>query len=179
MNKNYEITITNGTGSEEVLNGTYTVSATSAGYDSTTTDPTQITITNDSDEVDIKIGATGTLTLHVTEEGTEDGTPIVGATFQRTDSEGNTYGNAVTTDETGNATLEYLPFGTNSPTVYYKQLTSDGEHDFDNTNKSITLTTESTTQEVQNTAAKTITFNLTDKNYEGLIVDSGTINLTE
>lgn len=180
MAKQYTININNGTGTEKISNGVYNATATSNGYDASTLDPKSITVNAETNTFDFKIGATGTLTLHITETGEASGTPIVGATFVRCDSTGNTYGNPITTNEQGNAVFNNVPFdANNAPAIYYKQTQSDSTHDFDNTLKNTTLTESTKTVEVQNPAAATKTVNLTDANYSGLKIESAQITLSE
>lgn len=172
------INITNGQGTESITNGTYSVTASATGYDNSTINPSSVTIVDGTDTYQFTIASTGTLTLHVTEEGTSSGTPIVGATFIRTDSTGNTYGTAITTDSSGNAVFNNVPFAsTGAPTIYYKQTSSDGDHEFIDTVQSTTLTESTGTVEIQNTKGATRTINLTDANYENLPIDSATITL--
>lgn len=179
MARPYSVTITNGTGSENIVAGEYSLSLAATGYDSSTIDPTSITVTNDSSTFDLTVAATGTLTIHVTETGESTGTPVVGAKFYRTDSTGTTYGTEITTDSTGNATLSNVPFdSTNAPTIYFKQTESDGSHNFDLTVQSTRLTAQTGTIEVTNAPAALQTFNLKDANYEGLIVDTANLTLS-
>lgn len=179
MAKSYSINITNGTGTERIFNDTYSVSVTSTGYDATTLDPKSVTVVEGTNEYAFKVGATGQLTIHVTEDGTEGGTPVVGATFYRTDATGTTYGNAVQTDSSGNAILPNLPFAdSGAPVVNYKQTATDQEHTFDGANKEITLTTQTTTIQVANPLPPTRTITLQDANYTGLNVATATINLS-
>lgn len=160
------VNITNGTGSENLINGDYTVTALVTGYDNTTINPTDITVDAVINEYAFSIAATGTLTLHVTDTGTSAGTPIVGATFIRTDA-------------TGNAVFNNVPYAdTNAPTIYFKQTASDGDHEFDDAVQSTTLTTDTQTLEIQNTVGALRTITLTDANYENLPVDSGTLTFT-
>ncbi len=71
-----------------------------------------------------------------------------------------------------------VPFNTtNALQIYYKQISSDENHEFDNTVQSTTLTTQSQTVDVTNPLAAERTFNLTDANYENLPIESGTITL--
>ena len=58
----YSITITNGTGTESVLNDTYNVTANVIGYDNQTLTPTTVSVVEGTDTYNFKIGATGTLT---------------------------------------------------------------------------------------------------------------------
>lgn len=127
----YNININNGTGSENIQDGVYNVTATANGYDNSSIDPSSVTITTGTDEYAFTIAATGTLTLHVTEDGTSGGTPVVGATFIRTDSSGNEYGSEITTDSNGDAVFNNVPFASSSaPTIYYKQKSSDSRHSY-------------------------------------------------
>ena len=179
MAKSYTINIVNGKGEESVLNDTYAVEGNVTGYDNTSILPNNITVDGTTTTYNFTISAEGTLTLHVTEDGTTTGTPVVGATFNRTDQEGNIYGNVITTDSNGDAVFNNVPFSeTEAPIIYYKQIASDGNHNFDNTVKNITLTTQTETIEIENTAPTLQTFNLTDANYEGLTINTGTINLS-
>ena len=173
------VTITNGTGSSSLINGSYTVEASSTGYDNTSIDPSSVTIDASTNTYAFTISATGTLTLHVTEAGTSSGTPIVGATFYRTDSSGTTYGQAITTDSNGDAVFANVPYAsTGAPTIYYIQTASDGEHEFDNTLKSTTMTTQTSTIEIENAPGATRTITLTDSNYDNLPIDSATLTFT-
>lgn len=172
------VTITNGTGTVELINDTYTVTADVTGYDNTSIDPSSITVDASTNTYAFTIAATGTLTLHVTDDGTSTGTPIVGATFIRTDASGNEYGTAITTDAQGNAVFNNVPFAaTDAPTIYYKQTASDGDHEFDTTVQSTTLTTQTSTVEIQNLPGATRTINLTDANYANLPI-TGSLTLT-
>ena len=173
------ITITNGTGTSELINDSYTVTSNTTGYDNTSILPSTVDITEGVNTYAFTISAAGTLTLHVTEDGTSSGIPIVGATFVRTDSTGNEYGNPITSDSNGDAVFNNVPFdSTNAPTIYYKQTASDGNHDFSNLVASTTLTTSTSTIEVQNTPGATRTISLTDANYTNLPIESGSITLT-
>ncbi len=172
------ININNGTGTGELINGTYTVTSTVTGYDNTSINPSSVTVEAGTNTYAFTISATGTLTLHVTEDGTTTGTPIVGATFIRTDSAGNEYGTAITSDTNGDAVFNNVPFdATNAPLVYYKQTASDGDHEFDQTVQSTSLTTQTSTLEITNQPGATRTINLTDSNYTNLPIESGTLTL--
>ena len=173
------IIITNGTGTSELINDTYTVTSNTTGYDNSSILPNTVNITEGTNSYAFTISATGTLTLHVTEDGTSSGTPIVGATFIRTDSSGNEYGSAITTDSSGDAVFNNVPFdSTNAPTIYYKQTASDGDHEFSMSVASTTLTTSTSTIEIQNAPGATRTITLTDANYTNLPVEAGEITLT-
>ena len=171
------INITNGTGTGELINDTYTVTAEVNGYDNTSIDPSSVTIDAATNTYDFTISASGTLTLHVTEDGTTTGTPIVGATFIRTDSTGTEYGNVITTDANGDAVFNNVPYAaTDAPIIYYKQTASDGNHEFDDTVQNTTLTTSTATIEIINSPGATRTITLTDENYTNLPI--GTAELT-
>ena len=173
------ININNGTGSGELINGTYSVTAEVTGYDNTSIDPSSLTVVAGTNSYAFTISATGTLTLHVTEDGTSTGIPIVGATFYRTDSTGTEYGTVITTDSNGDAVFNNVPYdATSAPTIYYKQTASDGDHEFDNTVQSTTLTSQTGTLEIQNTPGATRTITLTDANYTNLPIVSGELTLT-
>ena len=173
------ITITNGTGTSDVINDTYTVTASVVGYDNTSIDPSSITVDAQTNSYAFTISATGTLTLHVTDTGTTGGNPIVGATFIRTDSSGNEYGNSITSDASGNAVFNNVPYDTtNAPTIYFKQTASDGDHEFSSEVQSTTLTAATATVEIQSPTGAARTFTLTDTNYANLPIDSATLTLT-
>ena len=173
------VNITNGTGSVELINDTYTVTADVTGYDNTTINPNSINVTSGINNYDFAIAATGTLTLHVTDTGLSTGTPIVGAIFIRTDSTGTEYGSQITTNSNGDAIFNNVPFdATNAPTIYFKQTASDGDHEFDNTVQSTTLTSSTQTLEIQNPTGASRTINLTDSNYSNLPIESGSITFT-
>lgn len=173
------VIITNGTGSTELINDTYSVTANITGYDNTSIDPASISVTEGVNNYTFTVSATGTLTLHVTDNGTEAGTPIVGATFIRTDSAGTEYGSIITTDSNGDAVFNNVPFDdTNAPTIYYKQTSSDNDHEFDNTVQNTIMTTSTSTIQIENSKGATRTISLTDANYTNLPIDSGSITLT-
>lgn len=175
----YVISITNGTGTKAMINGSYTTTSDTNGYDDTSILPLNPTITAGVNTYDFTIAATGTLTLHVSEDGTAEGTPIVGATFARCDGAGTAYGSEATSDEDGNAVFNYVPYaGTSAPLIYYKQTASDGDHEFSNLLTNTSLTTSTRTIEITNTPAASRTINLTDANYEDLPIVTGEITLT-
>ena len=173
------INITNGSGTGNLINDTYTVAANVTGYDNSTIDPSSVTIDAQTNTYSFTISATGTLTLHVSEDGTTTGTPIVGATFVRTDSNGNEYGTQITSDAQGNAVFNNVPYDSiNAPTIYYKQTASDGEHEFVNTLQSTTMTTQTSTIEVENTPGASRTISLTDENYSNLPISTAELTFT-
>lgn len=179
MPKPYVINISNGTGSERILNGEYSVAAAVTGYDNTSILPATQTVTEGTNSYAFTIASTGTLTLHVTENGTAGGTPIVGATFIRCDSGGTTYGTAITSDASGNAIFGQVPFAaTGAPLIYYKQTGSDGDHEFNPALVNTAMTTSTQTIEVTNSLAAQRTIALTDANYANLPIVSGSITLS-
>lgn len=173
------VTITNGSGTVELINDTYAVTAEVPGYDNSTINPDSVTVAEGTNTYAFTISANGTLTLHVTEEGTAQGAPIEGATFVRTDADGNEFGSPVTSDDQGNAVLANVPYdANNAPTIYFKQTASDGEHEFDNTVQNTTLTAQTATVEIANPEGAERTITLTDANYENLPINSGTLTFT-
>ena len=178
MAKQYKINITNGTGTSNVIVDNYSATITSTGYKADTLDPKQISVTKEQSSYAFTVAAEGTLTLHVTEEGTTEGTPIVGATFIRCDADGNTYGDSITTNEQGNAVFNYLPYAADgAPTIYYKQTASDGEHDYDSSLLNIQLLAQTYTEEIANPTPSLKTFTVTDANYSGLPIVSAELDL--
>lgn len=174
------IPITNGKGTKPLTNGTYAVEAEVLGYDNTSIDPNSIEILEGTNSYTLKIAATGTLTLHVSDDGTDVGVPIIGATFKRCDQEGNEYGEEITTDDSGNAVFNNVPYSETDtpPTIYIKQTASDGEHTFVSELKEIVMTTQTHTEEIVNADAPEREFILTDTNYENLPITDGSINLS-
>ena len=180
MSKKYEINITNGIGEANVFNGTYTVESNTVGYNNLSINPSELNVVEGTNTYELKISADGTFTLHVTETGAQDGTPIVGAKFIRCDSSGTTYGDEIVTNETGTAVFSNVPYDTSTaPIIYYKQTESDGSHTFDNNLKNITLETSSKTLEIENPKPVLRTFKLTDANYNNLPITSGIISLNQ
>ena len=173
------INITNGTGTGELINDTYTITADVNGYENNSINPNTINVVEGTNSYNFTIAANGTLTLHVTEEGTSEGTPIVGATFIRCDSNGTEYGNSIVTDTEGNAVFNNVPYAQdNAPSIYYKQTASDGEHEFVNTLQTITMTSQTQTIEIQNPPGATRTIQLTDANYENLPIATAAMTFT-
>ena len=164
------ITITDGTGTSNIGNGNYTVTSSVLGYDNSSITPSTVNIVEGTNSYAFTISASGTLTLHVTEDGTQAGTAVVGATFVRTDANGMEYGTQVTTDTNGDAVLANVPYGDNAPVVYYKQTGSDGNHDFSTTVQSATLSSDTLTVEITNALYAERTISLTDTNYANLPV---------
>ncbi|WP_312636549.1 hypothetical protein [Oscillibacter sp.] len=175
----YVVNIIDGEGSSRILNGSYAVTADVGGYDNASINPDSQVIAAGTDTYDFLVAATGTLTLHVTEEGTAGGTAVVGATFVRCDSGGTAYGDPVVSVAGGNAEFPFVPFAASgAPTIYYRQTLSADDHEFDTTLKSLTMTTSTETVEVANPLAALRTINLTDANYAGLPIETGDLTFT-
>lgn len=164
-----------------ITNGTYNVSANVPGYENATITPTSQIIEDAEGSYTFTIAATGTLTLHVSDDGTEAGTPIVGATLVRCDSVGNVYGDPITSDDSGNAVFENVPFSEegDAPVIYYKQTASDTEHNFEVELYNTTLDSDTKTVEIFNEPAVQKEIKLTDQNYSGLPIEQGEIEVTE
>ena len=174
-----QVIITNGVGTSDLLNGSYTVTANVNGYDNSSIDPSTLNVVEGTNEYSFTISANGTLTLHVTEDGTASGTPVVGATFVRTDEAGTEYGSSIISDAHGNAVFANVPFAaSDAPAIYFKQTASDGNHEFDDSVQNTTLTSQTGTLEIINQPAATRTIHLTDSNYANLPISSGTIKLS-
>ena len=172
------INIVDGVGTSEIINGDYTVTAEVNGYDNTTINPASVSIVDGTNTYAFTVAADGTLTLHVTEDGTTTGTPVVGATFIRTDATGTEYGSIVTSDSNGDAIFDNVPYdATNAPVIYYKQTASDGEHEFSTNVQNTSMTASTSTIEIINARGAVRTIDLTDANYNGLPIASGTITL--
>ena len=177
----HTIPITNGKGSIELVNGVYNATAVVGGYDASTLDPKQITIIEGTNDYAFTISAKGVLTLHVTDSGDKvTGVQIIGAKFVRTDSTGTINGVEAVTDSDGNAIFRNVPFAPSVSTeIYYKQITSDGGHTFDDTVKSIIMTTSTETVEIANPAAPVRNIMLTDVSFPNIPIKDGQIILED
>ena len=177
----HTIPITNGKGSIELVDGVYNATAVVGGYDASTLDPKKVTIIEGTNDYAFTISAKGTLTLHVTDTGDPvGGVQIIGARFARTDSTGTIIGVEATTDRDGNAVFNNVPFApTDSQEIYYKQLTSDGGHTFDNSVKSVVMTTETQTIEIINPPAPLRNIVLTDASFPNIPIKDGQILLED
>ena len=173
------VTITNGTGSVELINNNYTVTASVDGYNNASISPNTVNVVEGTNSYAFTVAANGTLTLHVTDDGTTTGNPIVGATFVRVDSTGVEYGTPITSNAEGDAVFNNVPFSaTNAPIIYYKQTASDGDHEFDSTVQQTTLTQDTATVEVENPVGAVRTLTLTDANYQNLPIVAGSLTLS-
>ncbi len=179
----YQVTITNGTGSQAMKAGTYTVVATSApGYDLSSLSPTSFTATQAAGSQAFTLTAQGTLTFNVNETGAAGGTPITGGTIVMTDSTGNTqYGSPINIGSDGNAVFNNVPYGdgTTPITLYFKQLTSDADHNVHEGVITVSMTSQTQTEYLQNTANALQTFTVTDATYSGLPVGSAMLSFSD
>ena len=177
----HTVQITNGKGSIELVTGTYNASAVIGGYDATTLNPKNVTIVDGTDTYAFTISAKGTLTLHVTDTGDPNtGVQIVGAKFIRTNSTGTIVGNEIITNEDGDAVFNNVPFAeSGSNSIYYKQISSDGGHTFDDTVKSIIMTQEKETVEIKNPEAPVRNFTLMDASFLNIPIEDGQIILED
>ena len=176
----YNVTIIDGIGSQSMKPGEYSVSAIYApGYDMSTLSPTSYTATSTTGTKAFTISATGTLTITFNETGEAGGTPITSGTVVMTDSTGNTqYGPVIQIDSTGTATFNNVPYGSAEAgyTLYFKQLTSDENHDVYPDVFAVGMGDQTQQEYVINTPKSVLqNFTLTDANYEGLPVYNATL----
>ncbi len=177
---NYTVTITNGSGTQTMQRGTYTVTATAAGYDPSTLTPDTFTATDSAATQAFTLSANGTLTLTVNDTGAAGGTPITSGTLVMTDASGTTeYGQPVTIGANGEAVFANVPYGTAGEpfSLYFKQLTTADGYNIFNGIIAVSMTSQTQTEYVQNTAAAPQTFSLTDANYQLPI--SGSLTFTD
>ncbi len=172
---NYNVTIINGSGSQTMETGEYSVSAIYApGYDMTTLAPTSYSATSTTQTGNFTIGANGTLTITFNETGEAGGTPITSGTVVMTDSTGEVeYGSVVNIDSNGTAIFDNVPYGSEQAayTLYFKQLTSDENHNVYQSVFAVGMGNETQTEYIQNTLKSVLqNFTLTDANYPELPV---------
>ena len=180
---NYDVTITNGVGSQAMKAGNYNVTATQAyGYDLTTLNPTTYTATSAEGTGAFTLSASGVLTFNVNETGAQGGTPITSGSIVMTDQTGNTqYGEAVTISATGDAVFNNVPFGTTEQpyTLYFKQLATDDSHNIYDEVITVSMTQENQTEYVLNSPIALQNITLYDANYTGLPIENATLNFAE
>lgn len=181
---NYNVSITNGTGSQMMTPGNYTVSATYApGYDITSLSPTTYTATSPTGTGTFTLTASGTLTIIFNETGAEGGTPITSGNVVMTDQTGDIeYGSAVNIDSTGTAVFNNVPYGsTEAPyTLYFKQLASDTEHNIYPDVFIVGMGSATQTEYILNTHIPTTqSITLSDGTYSGLPVSSAVLDFVE
>ncbi len=177
----HTIPITNGKGSIELVTGTYNAQASAGGYDASTLNPKSVTIIDGTDTYAFTISATGVLTLHVTDNGDPStGVQIIGAKFIRTNSTGTIVGKEITTNTDGDAVFNNVPFAESGSTaIYYKQISSDGGHTFDDTVKSIIMTEAAETVQITNPTAPVRNFTLMDASFPNIPITDGQITLQD
>ena len=177
----HTIPITNGKGSIELVTGTYNAQAVAGGYDASTLNPKSVTIIDGTTTYAFSIGAKGTLTLHVTDTGDPTtGVQIVGAKFIRTDSTGTIVGNEIVTNVDGDAVFNNVPFAESGSTaIYYRQISGDGGHTFDDTVKSIVMTESTQTVQITNPPAPVRNFTLMDASFPNIPIIDGQIILED
>ena len=178
---NYDVTITNGTGSETMNKGSYSVSAIYApGYDMTSLSPTNYTVESSGQTGAFTLSATGTLTITFNETGAEGGTPITSGTVVMTDSTGQTqYGPVIEIGSNGVATFNNVPYGSaqSAYTLYFKQLSSDENHDVYPDVFAVGMGEQTQVEYIINTPkAVSQNFTLTDANYTNLPVYNAVLN---
>jgi hypothetical protein len=175
----YVVQIVNGTATAPFPNGNFPVTAAVAGYDNTTIDPSTLAVLEGTNTYPLTIAAAGTLTIHVSETDLPGGTAVVGAKFIRCNLGGSiTYGDEVTSDGDGNATLAHVPYGTGAPIIYYKQTSTTGNHVWDSGVRNVTMASSTDTAEIKNEPGTPRTLNLTDEYYGTMPIAAGTLNFT-
>ena len=177
----YNVTITNGVGSQAMKAGEYEVTAQAAGYQATSLSPSTFTAQTTAQTASFTLSASGTLTFIVNETGAQGGTPVTSGSIVMTDQSGNTqYGSPVSIDQSGNAVFQNVPYGSQETpfVLYFKQLSTDDSHNVYAGVITVNMTGETQTQYVENTAIAVQTFNLTDANYKGLPINA-TLTFTQ
>lgn len=164
---NYNVQITNGSGSANMQSGNYSVGVVATGYEANTLSPTSYTVTGSAGTGNFTIAACGVLTIVFNETGAEGGTPITSGSVVMTDSTGETeYGSPVSVNSNGEAVFDKVPFDMENPYhLYFKQLASDENHApypdvFD-----VGMGQENQTEYVINNRICEENFTLTDENY--------------
>ena len=176
----YTVSITNGSGSLPMKEGSYTVAVVSApGYDVSSLDPKSYVAGKTAGSGSFTLAATGTLTFNVNETGSPGGTPVTGGTLVMTDASGSgQYGNVVTIGSSGEAVFENVPFG-NADTpfaLYFKQLTADDAHNIYEGIIPVSMGAQTQTEYVRNDPIATQSFTLTDANYTGLAIPAASLD---
>lgn len=177
---NYNVTITEGAGSQNMKAGNYTVTATASGYDATSLSPASYTATSEAGSGSFTLSANGALTLIFNETGAQGGTAVTSGSVVMTDSTGNTqYGSPVTINASGEAAFPNVPHDSDTPYVlYFKQLSTDDNHNVYSGVITVNMASATQTEYVVNTAIAAQSFTLTDANYTGLPIASATLVFT-
>ncbi len=177
---NYNVQITNGSGSENMKKGTYSVTVTANGYDATSLSPTSYTAGESAGSGTFTASANGVLTLIFNETGAEGGTPVTSGSVIMTDSAGTTeYGSAVTIDASGQAVFNNVPYGSATPYVlYFVQKATDDGHNLYEGVITVNMSSAAQTEYVVNSPIAAQSFTLTDANYSGLPIADATLTFT-
>ena len=177
---NYNVQITDGSGSQTMKKGSYTVSVSAAGYDATSLSPVSYTATDSVGSGSFTVSAAGVLTLVFNETGAQGGTPVVSGSVVMTDSAGTTeYGSAVNISATGEAVFNNVPYDSGSPYVlYFVQKSTDENHNLYEGVITVNMSSASQTEYVVNSPIATQNFTLSDANYTGLPVKNATLTFT-
>lgn len=177
---NYNVQITNGSGSESMKSGNYSVTVSAAGYDATSLSPTSYTAGASAGTGNFTLSADGVLTLIFNETGASGGTPITSGSVVMTDSTGATeYGSAVNIDATGQAVFNNVPYDATSPYVlYFIQKETDAGHNPYSGVITVNMSSAAQTEYVINSPIAEQTFTLTDANYSGLPIANATLTFT-
>ena len=180
----YNVTITNGSGSEIMETGNYTVSAIYApGYDMTRLAPTNYTATSTPAIGNFTLAATGTLNIIFNETGAEGGVPITSGTVVMTDSTGEKqYGSVVNINSNGTAIFNNVPYGSaqSAYTLYFKQLTSDENHNIYPDVFVVGMGGETQTEYILNNPKTALqNFTLTDANYTNLPIYNAELSFSD
>ncbi len=165
---NYNVNIINGEGSQVMQKGTYNVTATAVGYDVSSLEPKTFNVTEEEGSLSFTLSAIGTLTIIVNETGADGGTPISSGSIRMVDSTGTIeYGEIVPINATGEAVFNNVPFDpTNSSiTLYFKQISSDENHNLNEEILSVVMSQENQVAYIQNSPLATQTFSLKDTTY--------------
>ena len=171
----YNVTIIDGVGSETMNAGTYAVSAIYApGYEMESLSPKIYNVSSSTKTGAFTLSANGTLTIIFNETGAVGGTPITSGSVVMTDSTGEIeYGDAVEVDSNGTAIFDNVPYGSaqSGYTLYFKQLTSDQNHNVYDEIFAVGMGGQTQTEYVINTLKAVLqNFTLTDANYPNLPV---------
>lgn len=171
----YNVTIINGTGSQTMDIGSYSVSAIYApGYDLNSLAPTNFTATPQAETGAFTIAGTGTLTITFNETGEIGGNPITSGTVVMTDATGEIqYGPIMDINSEGTATFNNVPYGSEQSayTLYFKQLTSDENHNIYENVFAVGMGAQTQQEYLINTLKSVLqNFTLTDANYTNMPV---------
>ena len=177
---NYNVEITNGSGSAEMKKGAYSVTVSANGYESTTLSPSSYTASEEAGSGSFTVSANGVLTLIFNETGASGGTPITAGSVVMTDSTGTTeYGSAITVNANGEAVFNNVPYDSGTPYVlYFVQKATDDSHNLYEGVITVNMASATQTEYVVNSPIANQTFTLTDANYSGLPVAAANMTFT-